>query len=200
MHRPDDSDRLLVPALLLALALGACASGGTGRTAADLTNPFLGPERSSWLIGAISRIATPEEVKAYLAITDEAQAEAFIESFWAKRDATPDKPGNALRKAFDERAAQADRRFSEAGYSGRRTDRGTVFILYGQPSKQDFDVTTLQVPLELWKYAPTTPAGLDGKKPNGSYRFIKKGDLTVLFIPGQDPRLHNRPTSDPDSM
>jgi len=199
MHPPNRPDRFV---LLLAalLTLGACASGGTGRTAADLTNPFLGPERSSWLIGPVARIATPEEVQQYLALTDEGQAEAFIESFWAKRDATPDKPGNALRKVFDERAAYADRKFSEAGYSGRRTDRGTIFILYGPPTKTDFDVTTLQVPLELWNYAPTTPAGLDGKRPSGAYRFIKKGDLTVLFIPGQDPRLRNRPTSDPDSM
>jgi GWxTD domain-containing protein len=188
--------------LLSLLLLGACASGGggTGRTAADLTNPFLGPERSSWLIGPIARIATPEEIQEYLALTEEAQAEAFIEKFWAKRDAAPDKPGNALRKAFDDRAAAADRMFSEAGYSGRRTDRGTIFILYGPPTKTDFDVTTLQVPLELWAYAATAPSGLDGKRPNSTYRFLKKGDLTVLYHPGQDPRLHNRPTHDPDPM
>ena len=63
MHRPDRSVLLLS----LLLTLGACASGGTGRTAADLTNPFLGPERSSWLIGPIARIATPEEVQQYAA-------------------------------------------------------------------------------------------------------------------------------------
>src|SRR6185295_11694935 len=86
-------------ALVLALALtAACASGGggsmgrgVGRTAADLTNPFLGPERTGWLIGPIARIATPEEIKQYLALTEESQAEAFIEQFWAKRNPTPGK-------------------------------------------------------------------------------------------------------------
>ena len=39
---------------------------------------------------------------------------------------------------------------------------------------------------------PTTPEGLDGKRPNLRYRFIKKGDLTVLYVPGQDPRLRTR--------
>jgi len=179
---------------LLVLTLGACASGGSGRSAADLTNPFLGPEHSSWLIGPISRVATADEIKEYLALTDETQAEAFIEKFWATRNPTPNRPGNALRIAFDQRAAQADRLFSEAGYRGRRTDRGTLFVLYGPPTKSDFDVSPVAngPPLEVWTYAPTTPAGLDGKRPSPTYRFIKKGDLTVLYVPGQDPRLRNR--------
>ena len=179
---------------LLVLTLGACASGGSGRSAADLTNPFLGPDHSSWLIGPISRIATADEVKEYLALTDDAQAEAFIEKFWATRNPTPNRPGNALRIAFDQRAAQADHLFTEAGYRGRRTDRGTLFVLYGPPTKSEYDVSPIAngPPLEVWTYASTTPAGLDGKRPNPTYRFIKKGDLTVLYVPGQDPRLRNR--------
>ena len=195
MRRPD----LLAPLASLALAAllaGACASGSgsVGRSAADLTNPFLGPETSSWLIGPISRIATPDEVKEYLAVTDEAQATAFIDKFWAKRNPTPNKPVNPLRKAFDERVLQADRQFTEAGYRGRRTDRGTVYVLYGPPTASDFEVspTPNGPPLEVWTYAPTTPEGLDGKRPNPVYRFIKKGDLTVLYVPGQDPRLRRR--------
>jgi GWxTD domain-containing protein len=202
MHRKS------IPALTLAaflLSLAACSSGGgsmgrgVGHTAADLTNPFLGPERSSWLIGPIARIATPEEIQQYLALTDESQAEAFIEQFWAKRNPTPNKDGNPLRQTFEERTVQADKFFSESGYRGRRTDRGTLFVLYGPPTKTDFDVTTLPVPLEVWNYAATTPAGLDGKKPSPTYRFIKKGDLTVFYIPGQDPRLL-RTRDDSDRM
>ena len=134
-----------------------------------------------------------EEIKAYLALTDEAQAAAFIDSFWARRNPTPGKP-NPLRKAFDERVLQADHNFSEAGYRGRRTDRGTLYILYGPPGKTDFDVSPEAngPPLEVWLYTPTTPEGLDGKRPNLRYRFIKKGDLTVLYVPGQDPRLRTR--------
>jgi GWxTD domain-containing protein len=184
------------PLLLISLALlaGACGSGGSsGRTAADLTNPFLGPEHTSWLIGPVARMATPEEIKAYLALTDDMQAAAFVDSFWDKRNPTPGKP-NPLRKAFDERVLQADHQFSEAGYRGRRTDRGTLYILYGPPVKTDFDVSPEAngPPVEVWLYTPTTPEGLDGKRPNLRYRFIKKGDLTILYVPGQDPRLRTR--------
>lgn len=187
-----------IHALLLALVLAgaaACSSGAPARSAADLTNPFLGPERSSWLIGPVARIATREEIDAFLALRDDAQAEAFIDRFWESRDATPDEPGNPLRQAFDERAAEADRLYSEAGYRGRRTDRGTIHVLYGPPSKTDFEVSPLPrgPAIELWTYTSGSPAGLDGKRPAPAYRFIKRGDLTVFYVPRQDPRLRDRP-------
>jgi GWxTD domain-containing protein len=180
----------------------ACSSGAPARSAADLTNPFLGPERSSWLIGPIARIATKEEIDAFLALQDDAQAAQLIEQFWAKRDPNPDKPGNPLRVAFDERSAAADRLFTEAGYRGRRTDRGSIFILYGPPTKTDFEISPSrdEPPVETWTYNPTSPAGLDGRKPASLYRFIKRGDLTVTYIPGQsDPRLrHQQPVLPPE--
>ncbi len=190
-----------VTSLVLAGVLGCGSPAPRARSAADLTNPFLGPEQSSWLIGPVARIATPEEAKTFLALTDEAQAAQFIEQFWAQRDPNPGKPGNPLREAFDERAAEADRMFSEAGYRGRRTDRGAIFVVYGPPSKTEFEISPspAEPPIEAWAYSATTPAGLDGRKPLSIYRFIKRGDLTVAYIPrGQDPRLRQRPGMPPE--
>jgi GWxTD domain-containing protein len=187
-------------ALVFLLACGGSAPPRT-RSAADLTNPFLGPEQSSWLIGPIGRIATPEEREAFLALTDGAQAAQFIEQFWARRDPNPDRPGNPLREAFDERSIEADRLFTEAGYRGRRTDRGAIFVVYGPPSKTDFEISPSrdESAIEAWTYNPTTPAGLDGRKPASVYRFIKRGDLTVTYIPGQsDPRLRQQPVMPPE--
>lgn len=194
--------RLFTLPLLLILA-AACGGGGIStRSIADLTNPAVGPEYSGWLIGAVSRIATPEEIQAYLAIRDDAAAQAFIESFWEKRDPAPAKPGNPIRETFDERSAAADRQFSEAGFLGRRTDRGTIYVLYGRPTKIDFEVspTPEDSPIEVWTYDSSAPSGLDARRPAGLYRFIKRGDLTVTYLPtqrrvvpgippGQNPRL-----------
>jgi GWxTD domain-containing protein len=166
----------------------ACGGGGVStRSIADLINPALGPETSGWLIGAVSRIATPEESQAYLALRDDAAARAFVESFWEKRDSAPGKPGNPLREAFDERSAAADRQFSEAGFLGRRTDRGTIYVLYGRPTKIDFEVspTPEDPPIEVWTYDASAPSGLDARRPAGLYRFIKRGDLTVTYLPTQ---------------
>lgn len=189
-------------ALLLALLALGCGSTAS-RNPVDLTNPFLGPEYTGWLIGPIARLATPEETQAFLAIQDDEQARAFVEAFWAKRDPNAGKPGNPIREAFEDRAAYADKAFSEAGIQGRRTDRGAIFILYGTPSKIDHEVPPVPgaSPLEVWIYEPTVPAGLDGRKPAGSYRFIRRGDMTVLYHPGQqrpDPRLRDRPGMPPD--
>ncbi len=182
-------------ALLLLGALGACGSGApSARSTADLTHPFLGPDQSSWLIGPVAQIATQEEIDAYLALRDEAEATLFIEQFWARRDPNPDVPGNPVRETFDARSAEADRMYSEAGFRGRRTARGTIFVVYGPPSGMDFEVSSApgSPPIEVWEYKATAPLGLDGRKPSSLYRFIKRGDLTVQYVP-RDPVPLQRP-------
>ena len=194
--------RSLARAALLAalVAAGACAGGTTPRTIEDLTNPYLGPEHSQWLIGAVSRLASPEEVQGYLALRDDAAAGAFIRDFWARRDANSATPGNPLRETFEARSADADRLYSEAGMVGRRTARGTVHILYGRPSKIDFEVSPNpgEGPIELWVYTEGSPAGLDGRSPARFYRFIRRGDLTVPYTPRErDPRFPRDATRPP---
>jgi GWxTD domain-containing protein len=171
--------------LALSLLLAACA-GGTApppRAAVDLINTQLSPGLSQWLVGAISRLASREEVEAYLALRDDAAAGAFIESFWAKRDPDPARSGNPYRQLFEQREAEADRRFSEAGYLGRRTDRGLLFVLMGEPKEIDHEINPREgePPLERWDYDPQATLGLHGRRPQPSYRFVKRGDLTVIF-------------------
>ncbi len=192
--------RSLAAALLLAAALASVACGASAPAArqdlADLTNPFLGPQYSQWLVGAVARLASPAEAKAYLALRDDAAAAAFIADFWARRDPDPATPGNQVLAAFDERAADADRAYSEAGVAGRRTARGAIHILYGAPKKVDFEVspTPEDPPIELWVYDEGSPAGLDGRRPSRFYRFIRRGDLTILYVARDQDR---RPSRDP---
>jgi len=181
------------PILVLLLALLAAGCGGgalSSRSRAELTNPFLGPEYSAWLIGPVARIATPGEIQEFLALQDDRQAEAFVQAFWDHRDPARDKPGNPIREAFDARSAEADRQYSEAGLLGRRTDRGAIYVVYGPPSKVEFEFspTPNGPPIEVWTYRADAPSGLDARRP-GIYRFIKQGDRTVLYVPGARPPL-----------
>lgn len=176
------------PLLLLLLLLAAAGCGGGGgaapsRSRAELINPALGPDYSAWMVGAASRLATPEEITEFLTLKDDPQAEAFIERFWEKHNPTPGRPANPLRQEFEKRSANADRQFSESGLLGRRSDRGTVYVLYGLPKKIDHDVSPVPngPPLEIWIYGTDAPSGLDGKRPSPLYRFIKNGDVTVLY-------------------
>ncbi|MFL6234773.1 MAG: GWxTD domain-containing protein [Thermoanaerobaculia bacterium] len=175
------------PALLLLLLLAAgCGGGGAAapsRSRAELINPALGPDYSAWMVGAASRLATPEEVNEFLTLRDDPQAEAFVERFWQKHNPAPNKPGNPLRQELEKRSANADRQFSEAGLLGRRSDRGTIYVLYGLPKKIDHEVSPVRngPPLEVWIYGTDAPSGLDGRRPSPLYRFVKNGDVTVLY-------------------
>lgn len=183
----------LAPAAMLALAClagAACSGAGAGGSIgsigamADLTNPFLGPDYSAWLIGPAARIARPDEVKAYLALHDDGEAATFIQQFWERRNPKPGQ-ANPLLARFEERSEVADKKYSEAGLLGRRTDRGTIFILYGPPGKGGFEVARRPTdpPIEVWQYGASAHAGLDGRHPDPFYRFTKRGELTVLYVP-----------------
>src|SRR5262245_22852551 len=75
----------LLPLLLLSLT--ACAGGGgdAPRSRAELTNPALGLDYSAWLIGPIAAMATQDEIGTYLSLRSDAEATAFIDAFWQKR-------------------------------------------------------------------------------------------------------------------
>jgi GWxTD domain-containing protein len=193
---PDPCARA-VRALALAAALaaglaGACASGGGSQvqSAAAVTNPSLSPEYSTWIVGPVARLATPQEVGAFLALNDDAAAQEFIRQFWQKRNPTPDRPGNPLLAAFEQRAAQADRLYTESGLPGRRTPRGTIYVLYGRPVKIEFEDPSRPIDptVEVWVYGPNAASGLDGQRPAERYRWVKRGDLTVPYSGLQAPQ------------
>lgn len=185
---------VLLLALLPALLLAGCASGGPERPrrATDLVNFQLGPEYSHWLVGPIVHMATDEEVQAYLELTEDLDAVDFIEAFWRRRDPDPEERGNPLRRAFQARLEVADRRYSEAGILGRRTARGTVHVLHGEPESVEFEIDPRGGgPIEVWRYPADAPPGLDGRPPASFYRFQKVGELTRFYRP--QPRRPGRP-------
>ncbi len=189
---------LLAGLLTVLLAAGCAGSAPARRSAVDLTNPFLGPDYSQWLVGAVAELAAPEEVEGFLALRDDAAAGEFVRLFWERRDPAPDRPGNQLLDAFEQRAAAADRLYTEAGYAGRRTARGALFVLYGPPKNVAFEVAPREgePPIEVWTYGGSSPAGLTGRPPAPVYRFVKRGDLTVPYLPLARPnRIPGRPAS-----
>ncbi len=176
---------LLVGLGLAALLVPGCASDRPPATLAGLTNPALGPEYSQWLIGPIARLATVDEVKEYLKLGDDGAAQRFIDAFWERRNPRPGLPNHA-RQLFDQRCQEADKRYSEAGYPGRRTDRGAIFVIYGPPADERMEIAgrAEDPPRELWTYKPPLEPGLNGRPPQAEYRFVKRGDLTVLWQAG----------------
>jgi GWxTD domain-containing protein len=171
--------------LLAAAALAA----PQGRDASELTNFQLSPEHSQWLVGAISWIANEDEIQAYLALSDDRAAESFITEFWSRHSsADVPWPAEQPRALYERRAAEADRRFSEGARLGRCSDRGAIFVLYGDPEEVSFEMPTRQTrraqePLEIWTYSKEAAAGLDGQRPRRKYFFLKQSGVTAFSSP-----------------
>lgn len=96
----------------------------------------LSKEYNDFAKGPTQYLLTRDEQKQWAAIATDAQANAFIELFWARRDPTPATPQNEFRDMIRERIKVADIQFTQGKVAGSATDRGKVFIVLGSPTSQ----------------------------------------------------------------
>jgi GWxTD domain-containing protein len=83
--------------------------------------------------GPAKWLMTGEEQHAWRSVKTDAQANDFIDLFWAQRDPTPGTPRNENRLQFEARVRYADEQFKEGKVRGALTERGRVLILLGYP-------------------------------------------------------------------
>jgi GWxTD domain-containing protein len=104
--------------------------------AATATSGFaaLSPAKADWGKGPVQYIMTNEEKAAWKALQTDADADAFIELFWARRDPTPTTPRNEFREQFEAGVKSADNQFGHGRRKGSMTDPGRVLIVFGAPT------------------------------------------------------------------
>src|SRR5258707_3215694 len=104
--------------------------------AAVATSAFaaLSPAKTEWGRGPVQFLMTAEEKAAWKAIQSDADADAFSELFWARRDPTPATPRNEFHEEFDTRVKSADDNFSHGRTKGSVTEQGRLLIVFGPPS------------------------------------------------------------------
>lgn len=171
--------------LLLVAAGHQPAAAAKPKSAApeEITNFRLSPEYSRWLVGPIAQMASQEEIDRFLSLGSDAEAQEFIDRFWEERGGESIFPAKGQRLIFLERATEADRLYSEGTNRGSHTDRGTVYVLYGPPERVRYESPTRQhgEPIEVWSYPKEREIGLDGRKPDRTYRFVRQGERTVFY-------------------
>jgi GWxTD domain-containing protein len=113
--------RNFVP-LALAAWLAATVAG------AQLSQTF-----TEWPIGPAGFLLTDAERKAYAQVKSDAEAQAFIDLFWARRDPDLNTVQNEFKLDFDMRVTAADKQFSADRIKGSMSDRAKVLILMGRP-------------------------------------------------------------------
>jgi len=118
-----------------------------------------------WLNEDVPYIISDNERKAFLSLSNDEEREAFIENFWLRRNPDPDSPENAFRDEHYRRIQYANDHFA-AGKPGWKTDRGRIYIMWGQPDSIDSHPSggtyerppeegggeTSTFPFEVWHY------------------------------------------------
>jgi GWxTD domain-containing protein len=138
--------------LLLALALSVSSEGiGLQKRFENLTEE---QAVKLWIEEIASYIITKSERTVFESLTTSEERVRFIETFWKRRDPTPETPENEYQIEHYRRLAYVNRFFG-AGRPGWRTDRGRLYILLGPPDVIDSDPMGRQMhqyPTEVWIY------------------------------------------------
>jgi GWxTD domain-containing protein len=103
-------------------------------------------------IGYIASSRDIEQLKQL----DASGKKEFLRRFWKSRDADPSTPENEVLLEHARRYKAADSKFGEknqGGMKGSLTDRGRLYIKYGDPNEVESKTMLGQYrPVEIWRY------------------------------------------------
>lgn len=143
-----------------------------------------------WLEQYVKWIIAREERQRFESLTDPVDKLGFIESFWRRRDPTPESPPNEAREEHARRFTYATQNFG-AGTPGWATDRGKIYILLGPPNtieRNPAGRTAFERPSEVWTYNnarnPRLPASMDiafvDFTATGRFEIVSSSNLDVV--------------------
>jgi GWxTD domain-containing protein len=158
-----------------------------------------------WLIRDVGYIITKQERRAFLELTTDEDREDFIENFWRLRNPDPSSHENLYELEYYRRIVYANEHFSVAEREGWTTDRGRVYITWGQPDQVQTNLDSENGRQEGWHYRYLEGIGADielkfvDSRQSGDYRLIfRPEDREILFKP-IDPDLRRSENSSEES-
>jgi GWxTD domain-containing protein len=130
----------------------------------QLRKELAGPFRR-WLDQDVTYIITGEERQGFLRLSTDEERENYIESFWLRRDPTPDTIENEYKEEHYRRIAYSNERYA-SGIPGWKADRGRIYITFGPPDEIESHPSggmyqrpydegggfTSTYPFEIWRY------------------------------------------------
>lgn len=98
-------------------------------------------------------VSTVAEIDKYESLSEEGAKRKFLTDFWEARDTDANDGKNQDLANFLKRLDVANQRYKAMGKEGWKTDRGRVYIIYGEPSEIDrYPNQTDAKPYEIWHY------------------------------------------------
>lgn len=110
---------------ILAVSLLATSAAVASAELSEVYRGFMG--------GPPGFIATKAEKKSFERLGSDADAERFVELFWARRNPNLAARVNEFKADFDRRVAAADKQFGTKSMKGSLSDRGHTLIVMGRP-------------------------------------------------------------------
>ncbi len=98
-------------------------------------------------------IASKNEIDQYTKLDSLNGKREFLYKFWKARDTNPETPQNEFKDEYMKRVDYANKHFSYAGRQGYKSDRGRVYLIYGEPDQKDYYPNEPNMkPYETWYY------------------------------------------------
>ncbi len=98
-------------------------------------------------------IATSAEIDKYNKLSTEDGKRQFMNEFWKLRDDASDTPRNEFYTTYFQRVEIANQRYAALSRAGWKTDRGRVFIMFGEPTEIERYPNQIETrPYEIWQY------------------------------------------------
>ncbi len=165
----------------------------------ELERELAGPWKK-WLNEDVVYIITDEEKRAFKQLRTDEERQNFVESFWQRRDPSPDTEENEYKEEHYRRIAYANDHYA-SGIPGWKTDRGMIYIKYGaadeiesHPSGGSYERPinegggeTSTYPFETWRYRY-----LDGVGTNVMIEFVDttmSGEYHISLDPEEKDAL-----------
>jgi len=98
-------------------------------------------------------IALSDEIKTFEKLTTIESIRGFMRKFWTRVETENRDRTNLTRAIFIQRVSLANQRYGGQSKEGWRSDRGRVYLLYGEPDEiQRYPNFTNNRPYEIWSY------------------------------------------------
>jgi GWxTD domain-containing protein len=105
------------------------------------------------VLSQLAYVAESEEIDSLEMIEGMTERIKAFNAFWRKRDPTPGTGANEQKSEFYRRVQFANERFSFMRRNGWRTDRGRIYIMFGEPDQlDDYPYTPNTHPYQEWHY------------------------------------------------
>ncbi len=129
----------------------AYASAQTGYMSSEFG--IYTPDECDQMFDYIKYIATDSEKDQYEKLEAIEAKREFLYKFWARRDQQLDSPANEYKEEYMLRVEYANKNFGHQFRKGFKSDRGRVYLIYGEPDYLDRYPNEQNVkPYEVWTY------------------------------------------------